>query len=65
VHDHNLAYQDCGRNNTIIRSTTGLRMDILWDICATATCRFNCETEPAHGKFSKDATPAFGLGAIF
>ena len=65
VHDHNLAYQDYGRNNTIIRSTTGLRMDILWDIYATATYRFNYETEPAPGKFSKDATLAFGLGAKF
>lgn len=65
VHDHNLAYQDYGDNNTIIRSTTGLRMDILWDIYATATYRFNYETEPAPGKFSKDATLAFGLGAKF
>ena len=65
VHDHDLAYQDYGNNNTIIRSNTGLRMDILWDIYATATYRFNYETEPAPGKFSKDSTLAFGLGAKF
>jgi hypothetical protein len=40
-------------------------MDVLWDIYATATYRFNYETEPAPGKFSKDATLAFGLGAKF
>ncbi len=65
VHDHNLAYQNYGNNNTIIRSNTGLRMDILWDIYATATYRFNYETEPAPGKFGKDSTLAFGLGAKF
>lgn len=65
VHDHNLAYQNYGNNNTIVRSNTGLRMDILWDIYATATYRFNYETEPAPGKFEKDSTLAFGLGAKF
>jgi putative salt-induced outer membrane protein YdiY len=65
VHDHEIAYQDYGENNTIIRSNTGLRMDILWDIYATATYRFNYETEPAPGKFGKDSTLAFGLGAKF
>lgn len=65
IHDHNLAYQDYSNNNTIVRSNTGLRMDILWDIYATATYRFNYESEPAPGKFSKDSTLAFGLGAKF
>lgn len=65
VHDHNLAYQNYGANNTILRSNTGLRMDVLWDIYATATYRFNYETEPAPGKLSKDSTLAFGLGAKF
>ena len=65
VHDHSLAYQNYSENNTIIRSNTGLRMDILWDIYATATYRFNYESEPAPGKFEKDSTLAFGLGAKF
>ncbi len=65
VHDHNVTYQDYGRNNTIVRSNTGLRVDVLWDIYATATYRFNYETEPAPGKLSKDSTLAFGLGAKF
>lgn len=65
VHDNNVAYQNYGENNTIIRSKTGLRMDVLWDIYATATYGFNYETEPAPGKFSKDSTLAFGLGAKF
>ena len=65
VHDHQLAYQNYGANNTILRSNTGLRMDVLWDIYATATYRFNYETEPAPGKLSNDSTLAFGLGAKF
>jgi putative salt-induced outer membrane protein YdiY/preprotein translocase subunit YajC len=65
VHDHALTYQDYGANNTIIRSSTGLRMDVMWDIYATATYGFNYETEPAPGKLSKDSTLAFGLGAKF
>ncbi len=65
VHDHQLAYQNYGANNTILRSDTGLRMDVLWDIYATATYRFNYETEPAPGTLSNDSTLAFGLGAKF
>lgn len=65
VHDHNLAYQDYGVNNTIVRSNTGLRVDILWDLYATASYRFNYESDPAPGKFGKDSTLAFGLGAKF
>ena len=65
VHEHALTYQDYGANNTIIRSSTGLRMDVMWDIYATATYGFNYETEPAPGKLSKDSTLAFGLGARF
>ncbi|MEE4219012.1 MAG: DUF481 domain-containing protein [Xanthomonadales bacterium] len=65
LHDHSVSYQNYGNNNTIIRSNTGLRVDILWDIYATATYRFNYESEPAPGKFEKDSTLAFGLGAKF
>lgn len=65
LHTHNISYQNYGNNNTIVRSNTGLRMDILWDIYATATYRFNYESEPAPGKFGKDSMLAFGLGAKF
>lgn len=65
VHDHAMTYQHYGDNNMIIRSNTGLRFSILWDIYATASYRFNYESEPAPGRFSKDATLAFGLGAKF
>jgi putative salt-induced outer membrane protein YdiY len=65
VHDHALTYQDYGANNVIIRSSTGVRMDVMWDIYATATYGFNYETEPAPGKRSKDSTLALGLGAKF
>lgn len=65
VHDHTMTYQHYGDNNMIIRSNTGLRLDVLWKIYATASYRFNYETEPAPGRFSKDSTLAFGLGAKF
>lgn len=65
VHDHAMTYQHYGENNMIISSNTGLRLAVLWDIYATASYRFNYETEPAPGRFSKDATLAFGLGAKF
>ena len=65
VHDHAMTYQHYGDNNVIVRSNTGLRLDVLWKIYATASYRFNYESEPAPGRFSKDSTLAFGLGAKF
>lgn len=65
VHEHALTYQNYGDNNMILASNTGLRLDVLWDIYATASYRYNYESEPAPGRFSKDATLAFGLGAKF
>lgn len=65
LHDHDVTYQDYGANNTIVRSATSLRMDVMWDIYATASYGFNYETEPAPGKLSKDSTLAFGVGATF
>jgi hypothetical protein len=51
--------------NTIIGASTGLQLDVMWDIYATATYGFNYETDPAPGQLSKDPTLAFGLGAKF
>ena len=65
VHDHAITYQHYGDNNMIVRSQTGLRLDVLWKIYATASYRFNYESEPAPGRFGKDSTLAFGLGAKF
>jgi hypothetical protein len=64
-HEHALTYQHYEDNNVIVKSNTGLRFDILWDIYATASYRFNYESEPAPGRFGKDSTLGFGLGAKF
>jgi len=65
VHEHELAWQNYGANNMILASTTGLRLDVLWDIYATASYRYNYESEPAPGRRGRDTTLAFGLGAKF
>ncbi|MEJ2382799.1 MAG: DUF481 domain-containing protein [Xanthomonadales bacterium] len=65
VHEHALTYQNYGAYNMIVGSNTGLRLDVLWDIYATATYRYNYESEPAPGRLGKDATLSFGLGAKF
>lgn len=65
VHEHALTYQNYGDNNMILASNTGLRLDVLWEIYATASYRYNYESEPAPGRLGKDATLAFGLGATF
>jgi hypothetical protein len=65
VHEHALTYQNYGANNMIVAANTGLRLDVLWDIYATAAYRYNYESEPAPGRFGKDATLTFGLGAKF
>ena len=65
VHEHALTYQNYGANNMIVAANTGLRLDVLWDIYATANYRYNYESEPAPGRFGKDSTLTFGLGAKF
>jgi len=65
IHEHALTYQDYGANNMILASNTGVRLDVLWDIYATAAYRYNYESEPAPGRLGKDATLTFGLGAKF
>ena len=65
VHEHALTYQNYAANNMIVAANTGLRLDVLWDIYATATYRYNYESEPAPGRLGTDSTLSFGLGAKF
>lgn len=64
-HKNALTYQHYGDHNLIANTTTGLKMDVMWDIYATATYRYNYETEPAPTKLNKDSTLGFGLGVKF
>ena len=64
-HDHGINYQNYGDNNTILKSNTGVRIDVYKQLHAKITYRFDYETEPAPGKSKEDSTLAFGLGVRF
>jgi putative salt-induced outer membrane protein YdiY len=64
-HEQELTLQKYGEDNMIINTNTGVKMDVMWDIYATANYRYNYESEPAPTKLSKDSTLGFGLGVKF
>ena len=64
-HKNTLTYQHYGDRNLIANTSTGLKMDVMWDIYATATYRYNYETEPAPTKLNRDSTLGVGLGVKF
>ena len=64
-HKNSLTYQHYGDHNLIANTSTGLKMDVMWDIYATATYQYNYETEPAPTKLNRDSTLGVGLGVKF
>lgn len=64
-HKQALTYQHYGDKNYIVKTDTGLKVDILWGIYATASYQFNYEAEPAPTKLNKDSTMRFGMGVKF
>ncbi len=64
-HNHSINYQFYGENDLIFKSNTGFRFDLLANIYANLSFRYDYETEPAPGKKDYDATLAVGLGAEF
>jgi putative salt-induced outer membrane protein YdiY len=64
-HNHNIDFQFYGDDNTLFRSNTGFRYDILGSLYTSVSLRYDYETEPAPGAKSYDATLAVGLGAEF
>ena len=64
-HNHNINYQLYGNENMIFKSNTGVQFDLIEDIYAKISLRYDYETEPAEGAQNEDTTFAIGIGAEF
>jgi len=64
-HNQNLAYQFFGNNNTIFKTNTGFKFNVVKDIYAKISLRYDYETEPAVGTSADDTTLSIGIGAKF
>ena len=64
-HNQNLNYQFYGDNNMILKTNTGFRFDIVSDVYASISYRYDYESEPAAGTEDYDSTLAIGIGAAF
>ena len=64
-HNHNLSYQFYGENNAILKTNSGFQFDIISDIFAKISLRYDYETQPAAGASKDDTTLAIGVGAEF
>jgi len=64
-HNNNISQQFYGTDNLIIKTTTGFRFDLVGDLYANASLRYDYETEPAAGASEDDSTLQFGLGYSF
>jgi hypothetical protein len=64
-HNQTLIIQSYGDHNTILKTNTGFRFDLLKDIYANMSLRFDYETDPAPGAEEKDSTFVVGVGAEF
>ena len=64
-HNHNIGYQLYGNENMIFKSTTGVQFDLIEDVYAKISLRYDYETEPAEGAQNEDTTLAIGIGAEF
>jgi hypothetical protein len=64
-HNNNISYQFYGANNTIFKTNTGFRYDIIDDVYATVSLRYDYETDPAADAENEDTTLVIGVGAEF
>jgi putative salt-induced outer membrane protein YdiY len=64
-HNDTITHYVDGRDNTIFKSTTGLRYEITDLLYANFSVDYNYETEPAATAFSEDLAMLFGLGVEF
>jgi putative salt-induced outer membrane protein YdiY len=64
-HNNNLTQQFYGDDNTILKTNTGFRFDLVDDLYASVSLRYDYETEPAADASKDDSTLAFGLGYSF
>ena len=64
-HNQNLTYQFYADNNAILKTNTGFQFDIISDVYAKVSLRYDYETEPAVGASKDDTTLTIGVGAEF
>ncbi len=64
-HNHHITQQFYGEDNLIFKSNTGIRLDLVKDLYASVSLRYDYETEPAPGSSKDDTTLAIGLGYSF
>ena len=64
-HNHNINQHFFGTDNLIFKSNTGFRFDLIDDIYANVSLRYDYETEPAADAENEDTTFVFGIGAEF
>ncbi len=64
-HNNSINYQLFGANNTIFKTKTGFRFDIVANIYANLSYRYDYETDPAPGASKDDSTFVVGIGAEF
>lgn len=64
-HNNNLTQQFYGQDNLIIKTNTGFRFDLVGDLYANISLRYDYETEPAPGRSKDDSTLQMGVGYSF
>lgn len=64
-HNDTITYQLYDVNNTILKTNTGFRYDIIDDIYASVSLRYDYETDPAADAENEDTTLVIGIGAEF
>lgn len=64
-HNHHITQQFYGEDNLIFKSNTGIRLDLVKDLYASVSLRYDYETEPAPGRSKDDSTLAVGVGYAF
>ncbi len=64
-HNDQLTRHFYGTDNTILKTNTGFRFDLVGDLYANASLRYDWESEPAPGASEDDSTLQLGLGYKF
>jgi hypothetical protein len=64
-HNDTVTYQFYDVNNTILKTNTGFRYDIIDDVYTSVSLRYDYETDPAAGAENEDTTLVIGVGAEF
>jgi len=64
-HNDTISYQFYDVNNTILKTNTGFRYDIIDDVYAAVSLRYDYETDPAPDANKSDTTLVIGVGAEF